>query len=277
MGFHMAGHLSAKGSEVYVYNRTKAKSIKWLKTFKGRALGSLDKLDVNFDGVFLCLKNDSAIQEVLFKSNLIDYLKINSFIVDHSTTSLALVNKIISHKKIVSKNISFFDAPVSGGESGAINGKLSIMMGGGKKNKIRVRRLVSSYAISVVHIGANGHGQIAKMINQICITGVIQSLAEALSFGRAKQVDMTRVMEAISNGAAQSWQMDNRSISMVKRSFDFGFALDLMIKDLNIVIDEASKERINLEVTDLIKKKYQTLSKSGYGDEDTSALIRLFD
>jgi len=277
MGFHMAGHLSAKGSEVYVYNRTKAKSIKWLKTFKGRALGSLDKSDVNFDGVFLCLKNDSAIQEVLFKSNLIDYLKINSFIVDHSTTSLALVNKIISHKKIVSKNISFFDAPVSGGESGAINGKLSIMMGGGKKNKIRVRRLVSSYAISVVHIGANGHGQIAKMINQICITGVIQSLAEALSFGRAKQVDMSRVMEAISNGAAQSWQMDNRSISMVKRSFDFGFALDLMIKDLNIVIDEASKERINLEVTDLIKKKYQTLSKSGYGDEDTSALIRLFD
>lgn len=277
MGFHMAGHLSAKGSEVYVYNRTKAKSIKWLKTFKGRALGSLDKSDVSFDGVFLCLKNDSAIQEVLFKSNLIDYLKINSFIVDHSTTSLALVNKIISHKKIVSKNISFFDAPVSGGESGAINGKLSIMMGGGKKNKIRVRRLVSSYAISVVHIGANGHGQIAKMINQICITGVIQSLAEALSFGRAKQVDMSRVMEAISNGAAQSWQMDNRSISMVKRSFDFGFALDLMIKDLNIVIDEASKERINLEVTDLIKKKYQTLSKSGYGDEDTSALIRLFD
>lgn len=277
MGFHMAGHLSAKGSEVYVYNRTKAKSIKWLKTFKGRALGSLDKSDVSFDGVFLCLKNDSAIQEVLFKSNLIDYLKINSFIVDHSTTSLALVNKIISHKKIVSKNISFFDAPVSGGESGAINGKLSIMMGGGKKNKIRVRRLVSSYAISVVHIGANGHGQIAKMINQICITGVIQSLAEALSFGRAKQVDMSRVMEAISNGAAQSWQMDNRSISMVKRSFDFGFALDLMIKDLNIVIDEASKERINLEVTDLIKKKYQALSKSGYGDEDTSALIRLFD
>ena len=277
MGFHMAGHLSAKGSEVYVYNRTKAKSIKWLKTFKGRALDSLNKLDVNLDGVFLCLKNDSAIQEVLFKSNLIDYLKINSFIVDHSTTSLALVNKIISHKKIVSKNISFFDAPVSGGESGAINGKLSIMMGGGKKNKIRVRRLVSSYAISVVHIGANGHGQIAKMINQICITGVIQSLAEALSFGRAKQVDMSRVMEAISNGAAQSWQMDNRSISMVKRSFDFGFALDLMIKDLNIVIDEASKERINLEVTDLIKKKYQTLSKSGYGDEDTSALIRLFD
>ena len=277
MGFHMAGHLSAKGSEVYVYNRTKAKSIKWLKTFKGRALGSLDKSDVSFDGVFLCLKNDSAIQEVLFKSNLIDCLKINSFIVDHSTTSLALVNKIISHKKIVSKNISFFDAPVSGGESGAINGKLSIMMGGGKKNKIRVRRLVSSYAISVVHIGANGHGQIAKMINQICITGVIQSLAEALSFGRAKQVDMSRVMEAISNGAAQSWQMDNRSISMVKRSFDFGFALDLMIKDLNIVIDEASKERINLEVTDLIKKKYQALSKSGYGDEDTSALIRLFD
>ena len=254
MGFHMAGHLSAKGYEVYVYNRTKAKSIKWLKTFKGRALDSLNKLDVNFDGVFLCLKNDSAIQEVLFKSNLIDCLKINSFIVDHSTTSLALVNEVISHKKLVSKSISFFDAPVSGGESGAINGKLSIMMGGGKKNKIRVRRLVSSYAISVVHIGANGHGQIAKMINQICITGIIQSLAEALSFGRAKQVDMSRVMEAISNGAAQSWQMDNRSISMVKGSFDFGFALDLMIKDLNIVIDEASKERINLEVTDLIKK-----------------------
>ena len=115
------------------------------------------------------------------------------------------------------------------------------------------------------------------MINQICITGIIQSLAEALSFGRAKQVDMSRVMEAISNGAAQSWQMDNRLISMVKRSFDFGFALDLMIKDLNIVIDEASKERINLEVTDLIKKKYQTLSKLGYGNDDTSALIRLFD
>lgn len=277
MGFHMAGHLSAKGYDVYVYNRTKAKSIKWLKTFKGRALNSLNKLDINFDGVFLCLKNDSAIKEVLFKSNLIDYLKINSFIVDHSTTSLALVNEVISHKKLVSKSISFFDAPVSGGESGAINGKLSIMMGGGKKNKIRVRRLVSSYAISVIHIGANGHGQIAKMINQICITGIIQSLAEALSFGRAKQVDMSRVMEAISNGAAQSWQMDNRSISMVKGSFNFGFALDLMIKDLNIVIDEASKERINLEVTDLIKQKYQTLSTLGYGNDDTSALIRLFD
>ena len=277
MGFHMAGHLSANGFEVYVYNRTKAKSMKWLKTYKGRVLNSLNKLNVNFDGVFLCLKNDKAIQEVLFKSSLIDYLKIDSFIVDHSTTSLALVNEVISNKKLISKGISFFDAPVSGGESGAINGKLSIMMGGGNKNKIRVKRLVGSYAISVVHIGASGHGQIAKMINQICITGIIQSLAEALSFGLVKQVDMNRVMQAISNGAAQSWQMDNRSMSMIKGSFNFGFALDLMIKDLNIVIDEASKERINLEVTNLIKKKYLTLSKLGYGDDDTSALIRLFD
>ena len=234
MGFHMAGHLTRSNHEIHVFNRSYLKTKGWTKTHKGFAIKSLNNLSQSYDGVFLCLKDDDAIQDILFNTKLIESIKVGAFIVDHSTTSLKLVNRIISDNQIATKKITFFDAPISGGEVGAMNGTLSVMLGGGNKNSLIVRKLIKTYAKNIVHVGPNGHGQLTKMINQICIAGLLQSLSEALSFGSQKKLDMNKVLDAISQGAAQSWQMENRAVTMLNDKFNFGFAVDLMIKDLKI-------------------------------------------
>ena len=276
MGFAMAGHLSKNTNlDIYVFNRTSSVSAKWVKNHSGTQLIALNNCSVKFDGVITCLKNDASITSVILESGFLDFLKTNSFIVDHSTTSLNLVTTISQHPKILDKKISFFDAPVSGGEAGAVNGALSIMLGGPKKKLLQINSLMDSYAKSIVHIGPNGHGQLTKMVNQLCIGSLIQGLSEGVTLGKKSNLNMTKVLDAISGGAAQSWQMDNRFKTMVNCEFDFGFAIDLMIKDLKIALDHSKNLGIELPSTESILQNYKKLSTLGDGRLDTSSLIKL--
>jgi 3-hydroxyisobutyrate dehydrogenase len=276
MGFPMAGHLSKNPNlDIYVFNRTSHISGKWVKKHSGTQLIALNNCSVKFDGVITCLKDDAAISSVLLKSGLLEFLKKNSVIVDHSTTSLDLVSTISNHPDILDKKISFFDAPVSGGEVGAINGLLSIMLGGPKTKLSKVKIVLEAYSKSITHIGPSGHGQLTKMVNQLCIASLIQGLSEGIALGKKSNLNMNKVLEAISGGAAQSWQMDNRFNTMAKGNFNFGFAVDLMIKDLKIALSQSRKLDINLLTSKSILKNYNKLSLSGDGNLDTSSLIKL--
>ncbi|MDA7563749.1 NAD(P)-dependent oxidoreductase [Gammaproteobacteria bacterium] len=278
MGFAMAGHLSKNTNlDIYVFNRTSSVSAKWVKKHSGTQLIALNNCSVKFDGVITCLKDDAAISSVLLESGLLELLKNNSVIVDHSTTSLDLVSSISQHPKILEKKISFFDAPVSGGEAGAVNGALSIMLGGPKKELVQINNLMQSYAKNIVHIGPSGHGQLTKMVNQLCIGSLIQGLSEGVTLGKKSNLNMTKVLDAIAGGAAQSWQMDNRFETMVNDEFDFGFAVDLMIKDLKIAIDHSKDIGIELPSTKSVLQNYKKLSTLGDGGLDTSSLIKLLE
>jgi 3-hydroxyisobutyrate dehydrogenase len=260
-----------------VFNRTSTVSAKWVKKYNGTQLIDLDNCSVKFDGLITCLKDDASIASVILESGFLEFLKINSFIVDHSTTSLNLVTTISQHPKILDKKISFFDAPVSGGESGAVNGALSIMLGGPKKKLIQINNLMHSYAKNIVHIGPNGHGQLTKMVNQLCIGSLIQGLSEGVALGKKSNLNMAKVLNAISGGAAQSWQMDNRFKTMVNGEFDFGFAVDLMIKDLKIALKQTNTLGLKSTASKSVLKNYEKLSKLGDGRLDTSSLIKLLE
>jgi 3-hydroxyisobutyrate dehydrogenase-like beta-hydroxyacid dehydrogenase len=275
MGYSMAGHLSKNESlEVYVYNRTEYILDQWLTEYKGSKF-NFDDTNKRFDGLILCLKDDYSIIDVLINKNLISYLKSNSFIIDHSTTSLELVSSITEDKNIIKKNISFYDSPISGGEAGAIQGSLSVMFGGPEYKILTIESLMQHYSKSIVHVGPNGHGQLTKMVNQLCIGALIQGLSEGIAFGKSSGLNMNKVLDAISNGAAQSWQMDNRFKTMINQEFNFGFAVDLMIKDLNIALKESATNGLNLDISKKVLKKYQELSNLGDGQLDTSSLIKL--
>jgi 3-hydroxyisobutyrate dehydrogenase-like beta-hydroxyacid dehydrogenase len=275
MGYPMAGHLSKNESlEVYVYNRTECILDQWLTEYKGSKF-NFDDANKKFDGLILCLKDDRSIIDVLINKNLISCLKSNSFIIDHSTTSLELVSSITEDKNIIKKNISFYDSPISGGEAGAIQGSLSVMFGGPEYKILTIESLMQHYSKSIVHVGPNGHGQLTKMVNQLCIGALIQGLSEGIAFGKSSGLNMNKVLDAISNGAAQSWQMDNRFKTMINQEFNFGFAVDLMIKDLNIALKESATNGLNLDISKKVLKKYQELSNLGDGQLDTSSLIKL--
>ena len=275
MGYPMAGHLSKNESlEVYVYNRTECILDQWLTEYKGSKF-NFDDANKRFDGLILCLKDDYSIIDVLINKNLISRLKSNSFIIDHSTTSLELVSSITEDKNIIKKNISFYDSPISGGEAGAIQGSLSVMFGGPEYKILTIESLMQHYSKSIVHVGPNGHGQLTKMVNQLCIGALIQGLSEGIAFGKSSGLNMNKVLDAISNGAAQSWQMDNRFKTMTNQEFNFGFAVDLMIKDLNIALMESAANGLNLDISKKVLKKYQELSNLGDGQLDTSSLIKL--
>lgn len=276
MGYPMAGHLSKNQDfDIYVYNRTEAISDKWLSEYKGLKFNLTDSNNIQFNGLITCLKNDEAIVDLLLKKRLISCLNKNSFVLDHSTTSLNLIELITSDKFVIKNNISFFDAPVSGGEAGAINGVLSVMFGGPKNKVLTIKKIMNAYSKSIVHIGPSGHGQLTKMVNQICIAGLIQALSEGISLGKSVNLNMKKVFKAISNGAAQSWQMDNRFETMINEKFDFGFAVDLMIKDLNIALKESKDNNLTLKISNQVLKQYKKLSKQGDGDLDTSSLIKV--
>jgi len=278
MGYPMAGHLSKNQDfDIYVYNRTEAVSDKWLSEYKGLKFNLTDSNNIQFNGLITCLKNDDAIVDLLLKKRLISSLNKNSFVLDHSTTSLNLIKLIASDKRVIENNISFFDAPVSGGEAGAINGVLSVMFGGPKNKLSTIKKIMNAYSKSIVHIGPSGHGQLTKMVNQICIAGLIQALSEGISLGKSVNLNMKKVFKAISKGAAQSWQMDNRFETMVNEQFDFGFAVDLMIKDLKIALRESKDNNLNLKISNQVLKQYKKLSKQGDGDLDTSSLIKIIN
>ena len=274
----MSGHLSKDPNiDLYVFNRSNRVTKKWLKEFNGLEFNLFKDTKNKFNGLITCLKDDSSIVEVLIKNNFIGLLKPNAFVIDHSTTSLQLIQNISSNKKFISSNISFFDAPVSGGEVGAINGTLSIMYGGPNKKISIIESIMQSYSNKITKIGPSGHGQLTKMVNQLCIAGLLQGLSEGVALGKSSNLNMTKVLEAISGGAAQSWQMDNRFKSMVDNKFDFGFAVDLMIKDLKIALEQANLNNLDLKTTKSVLKNYKKLSHDKNGDLDTSSLVKLFN
>jgi len=278
MGYPMAGYLSQNNDiDLFVYNRSTKVTDKWLKQYKGYRFDLTNPDNIGLDGLILCLKDDAAITDVLVKKNLVLCLKRNTFIIDHSTTSVNLVKLMNNHQEIINKSIFYFDAPISGGETGAINGSLSVMFGGPMKKIQTIQRLMRHYSKSIVHIGPSGHGQLTKMVNQLCIAGLLQGLSEGIVLGISSSLNMNKVFDAISKGAAQSWQMDNRFKSMVNNKFDFGFAVDLMIKDLNISMQEARSLDLDLSITQSVLKKYIKLTEEGYGDLDTSSLIKLLN
>ncbi|MDC3022276.1 NAD(P)-dependent oxidoreductase [Pelagibacteraceae bacterium] len=276
MGYPMAGHLQNKGYNVTVYNRTTAKAEKWVEEYKGSMAKTPGEASQNSEIVFMCVGRDEDIIEVMEgEDGILSKVTEGSIIVDHTTASAEIARNY--YQKLKDKKLSFLDAPVSGGQAGAENGVLSIMIGGDEKDYNTVKPVLTSYGKAVELIGPSGSGQIAKMINQICIAGLVQGLSEAMAFGKKSNVDMEKVLSVISKGAAQSWQMENRYRTMLDGKFDYGFAVDWMRKDLSICFNEADKNGANLPITKIVDKYYEEVQKNGGNRFDTSSLMTLVD
>ena len=276
MGYPMAGHLQKNGYNVTVYNRTNAKAEKWVEEYKGSMAKTPGNASQNSEIVFICVGRDEDIIEVMeSETGILSKVSEGSIIVDHTTASAEIARNY--YQKLKDKKLSFLDAPVSGGQAGAENGVLSIMLGGDEKDYNTVKPVLTSYGKAVELIGPSGSGQIAKMINQICIAGLVQGLSEAMAFGKKSNVDMEKVLSVISKGAAQSWQMENRYRTMLDGKFDYGFAVDWMRKDLSICFNEADKNGAILPVTKIVDKYYEEVQKNGGNRFDTSSLMTLVD
>ena len=276
MGYPMAGHLQNNGYNVTVYNRTTAKAEKWVEEYKGRMAKTPGEASQNSEIVFMCVGRDEDIIEVMEgEDGILSKVTEGSIIVDHTTASAEIARNY--YQKLKDNKLSFLDAPVSGGQAGAENGVLSIMIGGDEKDYNIVKPVLTSYGKAVKLIGQSGSGQIAKMINQICIAGLVQGLSEAMAFGKKSNVDMEKVLSVISKGAAQSWQMENRYRTMLDGKFDYGFAVDWMRKDLSICFNEADKNGAMLPVTKIVDKYYEEVQKNGGNRFDTSSLMTLVD
>lgn len=274
MGYPMAGHLQKAGHEVCVFNRTKTKAEAWQKEFQGKTADTPRDAARGAQFVFLCVGNDDDVRSVVYGENgVLAGMALGNILVDHTTTSAVLAREI--SEKCAEKGVSFVDAPVTGGESGAKQGSLSVLCGGDDLTVNLIRPIVSAYASSITRIGPVGHGQLAKMVNQICIAGCVQGLAEALAFGQRSGINMEKVLSAIGSGAASSWQMNNRGMTMLEGKFDFGFAVDWMRKDLGIVLDEASRNGASLPITSKVDELYSKVQEIGGGRLDTSSLILL--
>lgn len=272
MGFHMAGHLS-KHNQIAVFNRTKKKSEIWSAKYNGKICSSPADLAKISDVIILCVGNDGDVRDVVTGyQGLLKNLKPGSIIVDHTTTSAKLAKEI--YELLDSNGIFYIDAPVSGGEVGAQTGMLSIMAGGNKDAYDQIKSILEPYTKLIKYMGLSGSGQYTKMVNQICIAGLIQALAEGINFSEKVGLNTKSVLEVVSNGAAQSWQMDNRWLTMLDDNYDHGFAVDLMRKDLEIVLDEANKNNINIEITKIINEFYKDIQKAGGGKWDTSSLLK---
>ena len=272
MGYPMAGHLS-KTNNVTVYNRTTSKSKKWIEDFNGTILLNLSEIDSHYDFVISCIGNDEDLIEITTAENgCFKLLSYNSIFIDHSTVSPKLVKTI--NTEASNLGLTFLDAPISGGEAGAINGALSIMVGGSLESFNKSEKLLQAYGKKIKYMGPSGSGQLTKIINQICIAGLVQGLSEAVHFMKKTDLSADDVLDVISGGAAQSWQLDNRLKTMSEDKFNFGFAVDLMRKDLGIAFDQAEEYGIDLEVTKIVDKFYSELQKMGHNRLDTSSLIK---
>ncbi len=272
MGFPMAGHLAEKGHSVTVYNRTREKAEAWNGKYAGRMASTPSEAAANAEVVFSCVGNDDDVREVLIgKDGALASTSAGSIIVDHTTASADVAREVA--EVCSRKSVGFLDAPLSGGEAGAVSGQLTIMVGGEPAVFERAKLAMASYAKAMTLVGGVGTGQIAKMVNQICIAGVVQGLAEALHFAKRADIDVEKVIAAISKGAAQSWQMENRWEAMIRNEFDFGFAVDWMRKDLGIALDEAEKNGATLEMTRLVDKFYSEIQAMDGNRWDTSSLI----
>lgn len=274
MGYPMAGHLKAGGHEVTVYNRTAQKADKWVAEHGGTKALTPAEAAKDCAFVFACVGDDADIRAVTTgPDGAFQTMAADAVFVDNTTASADVARDLYAEAR--SAGLHFIDAPVSGGQAGAEGGKLTVMCGGDSAAYSRAEPLMSCYGARVTHMGAAGAGQLTKMVNQICIAGLVQGLSEALNFGQNAGLDMGKVLGVVSGGAAQSWQMENRGSTMVADEFDFGFAVDWMRKDLRICLAEATQNGSALPVTALVAQFYAALSERGFGRNDTSSLIRL--
>jgi 3-hydroxyisobutyrate dehydrogenase-like beta-hydroxyacid dehydrogenase len=273
MGYPMSSHISKSGFQTYIFNRTPYTSSKWKDSFHGSICTSPKEVTKYVDFLCLCVSKDEDVKEVLCgKDGAIEGIKPGTIIIDHTTTSASLAREM--HKIFEEISCHYLDAPVSGGQAGAENGSLTIMAGGNKEAYKRSKKVFSTYSKFSKYMGEAGNGQLTKMVNQIAIASLIQGLAESVNFSEESGLDSKDVLQVISKGAAQSWQMDNRWETMTRNEFDFGFAVDLMRKDLDIVESEAKKLNVNIETTKLINNFYKELQKMGGGGWDTSSLVK---
>jgi 3-hydroxyisobutyrate dehydrogenase-like beta-hydroxyacid dehydrogenase len=272
MGFPMAGHLKAKGYDVTVYNRTAAKAQAWVDKHGGSSAPTPAAAAKDADFVMTMVGNDDdLLQVVQGKDGVLAGMKKGAILVDHTTASADVARKVFAEAK--AKGIDFIDAPVSGGQAGAENGKLTVMCGGEAAAFERAKPVMDSYGRAVTLLGAAGAGQLTKMVNQICIAGLVQGLSEGIAFAEKAGLDADLVLDVISKGAAQSWQMENRGKTMHARKFDFGFAVDWMRKDLGICLAESKRNGAKLPVTEIVNGYYAEVSRSGGSRWDTSSLI----
>ena len=273
MGFPMAGHLSKAGFDVTVFNRTQSKTEAWLKQYAGQKSNTITQAARSADIVFSCVGNDSDVREIY--AEIFKTAKATTILVDHTTTSAQLARELTTTAK--QKGLTFIDAPVSGGQVGAEQGALTIMAGGDKTSFERITPIIYHYAKAVTLVGEVGAGQTCKMVNQLCVAGVLQGLSEGLNLAKASGINADTILNVLQHGAASSWQMINRTETMMNNEFDFGFAIDWMRKDLAICFDEAEKLGIELPMSKLVDERYAQLQKKGYSRSDTSVLIKQFD
>ena len=274
MGFHMAGYLSKnKNFKLFVFNRTKSVEHKWKKKFIAESYNF--KNDIKFDFIISCLKDDNAVNTFFNKFLKTSNFHKNSIIIDHSTISLRQIDLL--SRSFKQRKVKFLDAPVTGGEEGAKNGSLSVMVGGTEPNFNKSKRIISSYSKSITHMGKLGSGQLTKFTNQILICGILYSISEAYLFSKKNNLDQKKIYNAIKNGAANSWQFTNRYPTLIKNKFNFGFSTELMTKDLKYILQQAKKNKINLNLTTSVFKKYKSLQNTIYKKYDTSSLVKSFN
>ena len=273
MGYPMAGHLTKAGHKVSVFNRSPAKAQAWAKEYGGRAGATVAEAVKDCEIVCLCVGNDDDVRQVLGPA--LEAMAPDGVVVDHTTASAKLAREAAEQARAAGR--WFVDAPVSGGQAGAVNGQLAVMAGGDEEAVERVRPVIAAYSKAIQRIGGPGSGQLAKMVNQICIAGVVQGVAEGLHFARHAGLDTDLVLAAISKGAAQSWQMDNRWKTMAQGQYDFGFAVDWMRKDLGLTLDEARRNGSSLQLTALVDQFYAEVQQMGGNRWDTSSLLARLD
>jgi 3-hydroxyisobutyrate dehydrogenase-like beta-hydroxyacid dehydrogenase len=274
MGYPMAGHLQNDGHNVTVFNRTISKAQKWAAQYGGKYAATPKEAVKNSELIFICVGNDDDVRSVVYGDNgILSGVKSQTILVDHTTTSALLAREV--SVACNNKVVKFLDAPVSGGQAGAENGALTIMIGGDEATYLKVAPILECYAKKTKLLGPTGSGQLAKMVNQICIAGVVQGLSEAINFAQKSGLDPDDVIEVISKGAAQSWQMENRASTMARGEFEFGFAVDWMRKDLGFTIAEAEKNNAHIPMTKMVDSFYQEVQSMGGGRWDTSSLITL--
>lgn len=276
MGFPMAGHLANAGYKTTVFNRTESKAKRWAQEFSGEYQLTPKLAAMNCDIVFLCVGNDDDVRSVVYgEDGVLAGMAPDSVLVDHTTTSAELAEELASACR--ARNISFIDAPVSGGQAGAENAALTIMCGGDQTVFNRVEPVLKSYGKRAALMGKNGQGQRSKMVNQICIAGVLKGLSEGLLLAKNADLNISQLVDVLKHGAAGSWQMENRGVTMSQGKFDFGFAIDWMHKDLSICLNEATKMGIELPLIEQVDGEYQSLQQQGFGRMDTSVLFKIYD
>ncbi|MCF6191139.1 MAG: NAD(P)-dependent oxidoreductase [Cocleimonas sp.] len=273
MGYPMAGHLANAGYDITVFNRTTSKAEKWASEYNGQVAVTPEDAAKNADVILTNVGNDNDVREIYNK--IFSTAKTGAILIDHTTTSAIIAREL--GKEAKEKGMEFLDAPVSGGQAGAENGILTVMVGGDQQAFDKVFPILDTYAKAVTLIGEAGQGQVLKMINQICFVGTLQTLSEAITLAKAEGIEASTIVDVLQHGAAGSWQMVNRTETMMDNDFDFGFAVDWVRKDLAICLEEAKKLGVELPVTKQIDEQYGNLQNRGYARADTSVLIKQFD